>query len=153
MNRNGVLRCLSLPPFGVFALSFSFCFRCFFAVRSSPCFSLLLRCPVLPSLLQFFFLLSFVASSAHFILLFGCLLLASVAVYLSLRLVALCVCASFPLLLALFCCLCSGVLDVGLFAFASTRGLHRGPVVDVVVLGFSPLGCEVLLFGYQVFLS
>ena len=94
-----------------------------------------------------FFLLSFVASSAHFVLLFGCLLLASVALCLSLRLVALCVCTFSPLLLALFCCLCSGVSDIGFLVFASTQGLRRGPLVDVAVLGFSPLGCEVLRFG------
>ena len=46
----------------MFALSFLFCFRCFFAIRSSTCFNLLLRCPVLASLLWFFFLLSFGAS-------------------------------------------------------------------------------------------
>ena len=42
--REGVLRGLALPPSRMFALSFSFCFRCFFAIRSSPCISLLLRC-------------------------------------------------------------------------------------------------------------
>ena len=76
------------------------------------------------------FFWSFVASSAHFVLLFGRLLLASVAVCLSLHLLALCICsfsrlfafALSPLLLALFCCLRSGVSDIGFLAFASTHG-------------------------------
>ena len=38
MNRNGLLKCLSLPPSRVFCSLFSLCFRYFFAVRSSTCF-------------------------------------------------------------------------------------------------------------------
>ena len=55
-----------------------------------------------------------------------------------------------PVLLALFCCLRSGVSDIGFLAFASTQRLRPGPLVVVAVLGFVPLGCEVLRFGYRV---
>ena len=42
--------CLFHPP-GYLLSPFSFCFRCFFAIRSLPYFRLLLRCPLLTSLL------------------------------------------------------------------------------------------------------
>ena len=47
---------------GNLSLSFSFCFRVFFAVRSSSCLCFLLRCFVLASLLRYFFFLSFIDS-------------------------------------------------------------------------------------------
>ena len=53
-------------------------------------------------------------------------------------------------LLALFCCLRSDVSAIGFLALASTLGLRWGPLVVVAVLGFLPLGCEVLRLGYWV---
>ena len=132
--REGVLQGLALPPSKVFALSFSFCFRCFFAIRSSPCISLLLRCPVLPSLLLFSFY-------CHSLPLYPTSFSYS-AISFWPRSPYVCVSVSWlfafalsPLLLALFCCLHCGVSDIGFLAFASTQSLRWGLLVVVAVLG------------------
>ena len=137
--REGVLRGLALPPSKVFALSFSFCFQCFFAIRSSPCISLLLRCPVLPSLLLFSFYChslplqptSFSCSAVSFW---------PRSPYVCVSVSWLFAFALSPLLLALFCCLRCGVLDIGLLAFASTQKLRWGLLVVVAVLGVRTVG-------------
>ena len=83
LNRKGVLRGLSLPLSGVFALFFLL-LSVFLCVRSSPCLSLMLRC-FLPCSSFLFLIVRCLFS--HFVLLFGRLLLASVAVCLHLSLV------------------------------------------------------------------
>ena len=79
-----------------------------------------------------FFLLSFVASLAHFVLLFGRSFWPW-SPYVCISVPWLFVFALFPLILALFCCLRSGFSDIGFLAFAS-------PQVALVSLG----GCGSL---------
>ena len=134
---------------GVCSLSFSLSFQCFFAIQSLPYISILLRCPVLPSLLLFcFYCRSLPLQPASF---------SCSAVSFWPRSPYVCVSVSWlfafalsPLLLALFCCLRSSVSDIGFLAFASTQTLRRGPLVVVAIVGFTPLGSEVLRFDYRV---
>ena len=137
---------MALPPSKVFALSFSFCFRCFFAFWSSPCISLLLRCPVLPSLLLFSFycrslplqpLRSPVRPSPSGLGPYFCVSVSWLFVF-----------VLSPLLLALFCCLRCGVSDMGFLAFASTQRLRWGLLVVVAVLRVRTVG----LLGSAVWL-
>ena len=62
VNRKGLLQCCLVRPPGVFCSLFSFCFRGFLCRSVFVLLCLLLRCPVLASLLRVFFLLLFVAS-------------------------------------------------------------------------------------------
>ena len=137
VSRGGTPRFGSSTLQGVCSL-FSFCFRYCFAFRSLPCINLLLRCPVLPSLLLFSFhcrslplqpLRSPVWPSPSGLGPYVCVSVSWFFVF-----------ALSPLLLVLFCCLHCSVSDIGFLAFASTQRSRWGLLVVVAVSGVRAVG-------------